>query len=67
MGNRINLDKHCYGCNAYHERTCGTGYCSEWDTIVEIENICIDIKEMLALQEFNIATQVDEKCEERLT
>jgi hypothetical protein len=35
------MDKHCFDCNAYQERTTGTGYCSEWDTIVDLKDLCI--------------------------
>ena len=55
--NKENLDKRCYGCNAYQERTYGTGYCSEWDTIVDIEDICIEIKEKLQTREIHAAAQ----------
>lgn len=34
-------DKHIYDCNSFMERTAGEGYCSEWDTIVDITDHCI--------------------------
>lgn len=61
MDNKDNLDKRCFGCDAYHERTYGTGYCSEWDTIVDIEDVCIDIKEGIVSSAANVAAQLSEK------
>lgn len=31
----------CCDCCFYHEKTTGTGYCSEWDTMVDYDDICI--------------------------
>ena len=46
MVDHLIQDKHCFDCEAYHERTPGTGYCSEWDTIVSFDEICIEAIEM---------------------
>jgi len=43
------VDKYCFECNAYNERTLGTGYCYEWDTIVEIDDVCIETIELMEL------------------
>ena len=49
---KILEDKHCWECGAYQERTSGTGYCSEWDTIVDLTDQCIEKKELQSLAEY---------------
>ena len=46
------VDKHCFECNSYQERTAGEGYCSEWDTIVDLTDLCIEEKEAQYLLQF---------------
>ena len=55
-------DKHCWECGAYQERTSGTGYCSEWDTIVDLTDQCIEKKELQALAEFEKTKEESSKC-----
>ena len=41
----------CFECSSYHEKTAGTGYCSEWDTIVDFDDICLEEIEMIAVRD----------------
>lgn len=49
---KVRERKNCFDCSFYNERTSGTGYCSEWDTIVDFDDICIEEIEKEALEKF---------------
>ena len=40
----------CCSCCFYHEKTTGTGYCSEWDTMVDYDDVCINEFESVSVR-----------------